>query len=360
MDPQSPNERFRVVSDEELAEEPIVLLDEPVQTLPVKVRPSHEGKSLEPDVAQILEPVVVTHADPEHSWEKHRLGLMTPWAWFVLIAVLCLCAGGWGLWSTWKDMSAEQMTPSVPQVSEAEKNRQAAQLISLLESRLKGYITARNITEILPHVRDPEHVKQLMMAHADRYPVRAAEYRKLEVLDTLTLGSHAFWVAGVSTEQGRKMLLLEQMDSGDVRVDWENAVGFQPVLWDDFLQGKHAGAYEMRVRVTLDDYFAYEYADSERFRCYRLEGYGGNKIGYGYVTKEAKIDHLLQMWLNLQGGRPISMILTLKRPEGTQAPNACEIVGVNAPRWVKVESGESPEEDALIQQSGNGYEAGIR
>lgn len=352
MDPQSPNERFRVISDEELAEEPTVLRNEPVQTLPVKVRPSHEGKSLEPDVAQILEPVVVVHGDPEHAWEKHRHGLMTPWAWFLLIAILCLCVGGWGLWSMWK--KEEQVVPQVPQLSEEEKDRQAAQLISLLESRLKGYITARNIAELLPHVRDPEHVGQLMKANAERYPIRAAEYRKLEVLDTLTLGAHAFWVAGVSTDQGRKMLLLEQTDSGDVRVDWENAVGFQPILWDDFLQGKHAGAYEMRVKVTSADYYAYEYADSERFRCYRLEGYGGNKIGYGYVTREGKMDHLLQMWLTLQGGRPISMILSMKRPEGIQAPNACEIVGVVAPRWVKVESGESPEEDALIQQSGNG------
>lgn len=199
----------RVVEENE-AEERVVLLsadetpvrlggaampeDEAPQRLELATKPAYQERSEEPTTDEILDSSELESSEfvMEKQWGADAKRWMAiPWGWFVLIAAMC---GGLALWSLRQigENQPEVLKETQAKVEGIEMERQtqmieARDLYGRLETRVRAYLAAETIPELLKHVRDPKRVEPLMKEWYATHPLKAVEFRKFRAFRPVTL-----------------------------------------------------------------------------------------------------------------------------------------------------------------------------
>jgi hypothetical protein len=316
--------------------------------LAVPSREETELRTHQPNIEALIEAPGMSPDLMEQSWgaesKTHR---QIPWGWFALIALTLV---GGVVWSLTRVKTADAQVQKVQAeskttlIDEEKEDLEAARLIDRIQGSMANFFNARTIDQLVPLVRHPDRVRPLMVKHYSNQPTFTPALKEVRTLQPITLDGRAnFWMASVRLEnQEKRNFIVEVMDSGEVLIDWETMVCYQPMKWDDFAQKRPQGtSFDFRVQVEEDTFFSHEFADSSSWNCYRLTALESDEAMFGYAKTDSEISTTLNSLLGRNGGKKISVILRLSIPEGIQSRSGVVIEKLLCPRWLYVTPPES-------------------
>lgn len=334
-------ETARNPKDEEPVRLGLLRANQEPSRLDVPSRDELELRTHQPGIEALIDTESRGEEAHELSWgqgsaHSHPM----PWGWFVLIGLLIIGAVIWSLSNLREaDEQADQIRVDTESVlaKELREEKEARELINRIEQSLQFFFNATTVESLARSVRQPERVLPLMRKHHELNPVWRSPLRTIRVLQPLTLENRAnFWVASVVLTNGqRHNLVIEIDEEGNPLVDWETLVCDQPMPWDEFAIKRPAGkSLDFRVYVERDIFFSHEFADSERWLCFRLTALGSEETLFGYVKVDSVEGQEILQLIDANDGRKTSMILRLGIPEGLQSRRGVMIEKVISPRWI--------------------------
>ncbi len=312
----------------------------PEVRLEMATRGELKTRSNEPDIGSLIERDELVE---ESEWLEGSASKM-PWGWVVLVGCIFMAGIIWSLREVNRaDSHREDLMSEAAGILEKEKveEKHAERAIARIESTVRSYYDSRSVEELLQYVRHPKRVAPLMEKFYEETPPKAWRVQEIVSMDPLTIDYRAsFWMVASLLENGeQRQLLVETRDDGEVKIDWETLVCYQPMDWDEFATARPEG-YEgdFRVYVEKDHFFSHEFADSEVFVSFRLTALDGEEVLYGYAELQTDLGKKITELIDLNGGHPTPMILRLKVPVSVRSPRGVEITRLDCPRWLYVEN----------------------
>lgn len=316
----------------------------PEMKLEVARRDEVETRSQEPGVEALMEQDRTGLELTETEWGAAATDRRpVPWGWFVLLGLLLV---GGALWSLMRVRDAGEQLEVIRLetreilASEEESESAARQLIEAIEASVFAFSAAADVEAMAAFVRHPERVRPLMDDHYARHPFAPPTRPVIEVLQPLTLDLRAdFWLASLAMPSGDKRnLLIEVPDADNVRIDWETAVCYQPIDWDEFAVTRPGGTtFDFRVYVEPDLFFSHEFTDTNQWHCYRLTALNSDETLFGYARADSETGRQLRERFTSQGPRKTAMVLRLSLPIGLTSRRGVVIDRVLAERWIHLD-----------------------
>ena len=316
----------------------------PASRLELPKREEIEMRTHQPSIEALIDGEAATNEHPEQTWGEAAVSSHpVPWGWFALIGIAIIGAMVWSLGHL-RESGEQAETIRSETISALERDQQeeamALELINRIEQALTIYFNASTVDTLIRLVRQPERVAPLMRRYYAHQPVSSGPLRSVRMLQPLTLENRGnFWMAAVIlTNRQTRNLVIEIDEQGEPRIDWETLVCYQPMPWDDYARERPPGSsFDFRVYVEPDNFHSHEFADSDKWLCFRLTALDSEETLFGYIQRDhpeaAKILELIE----LNGGRRTSLILRLLIPDGLQSRRGVVIEKMVSPRWLFVD-----------------------
>lgn len=302
-------------------------------------------RSHEPGLEVLIDPEMASLSAGEDEWDRSGVERgPVAWGWFVLVGLLLAGAVTWSVTRVQQAETAvkEEHAQAVATVNAAaESERQATELFERMERVVRAYCLAGSIKEMLPLVRHPARVGPLMENYYAQESMRALGFRRVQTFQGARLEDKSnFWVFTVTVGDGKsKQLVLEQEASGNLLVDWETAVIYQPMKWDRYaLERPKGSTLDFRVYVDEDHFFSHEFADSNLWVSFRLRAANSEETLFGYAAKDSEVATTLLALVKQGELQKFSAILRLRLPEGLLSRRGVIIEKVINARWIYVNS----------------------
>lgn len=303
-----------------------------------------ELRTFQPSVDVLIEAETANPEQLEAGWgDKSEHKHPIPWGWFALIA---LAIAGAVVWSVFRvkeaDSEVAQMRRESQHVlaNEETADREASALVAKIESSIHAFFEARTPEARIPLCRQQERVAPLISAYYKTRPLFMGSVREIHSLQPLTIDNRGnFWAAGVRLSQGEsKSVLVEIVESGDVQVDWESLVCYQPMAWDDFATQRPASvSLDFRVFVEPDSFHSHEFANSDTWTCFKLTALRSEETLFGYVRVGDPVEQRILAAIERNHGRKTALILRLMVPEDLKSRRGVVIENVVSDRWIHLD-----------------------
>ena len=317
-----------------------------VEKLSVAVRDGMQVRSHEPNIDLILDPAAEAAQGLEQNWgNESSASSGIPWGWFALLGLVISAALVWSLSNVEKSQTkAVEIAQSANTTLTIDEtgNREATLLIEAIEKTIRQFFVATTIEDRLKLVRHPERVKALMENYygAQNFPLVSEPLDAIVSLHPITLErSAAFWMGSVSFKNSKQQdLILEILESGEVKIDWETLICYQPMKWEEFIKQRPEGkSNDFRVYIEPDNLFSHEFADSSRWNCFLISTLHSDEIVYGYSEVDSPISKDILSQIAQNQGQRVSLILRLGIPEGLKSRQGTIIEKVVSNNWIFVE-----------------------
>ncbi len=320
-----------------------VVLDQPLVStrLDVPVHPEYEIRTHQPGIESLIEAGPSAPELMEADWGKqaahHR---SIPWGWFALVGLLLTGAAIWSLGRIREaDVQAEQILVATQSTlaDDAKENFEANQLIDRIEAATRSYFSATDAATLASHSRQPKRVTPLIARHYEGKPIPSNRVLRTLLLQPLTLERRGnFWMHSVELENlETRNLIIEILDSGEPKIDWETFVCHQPMNWDTFALVRPTGvSLDFRVYLEQDHFFSHEFADSSLWHCFRLTALDSEETLFGYVKKTDPVAADLLAVLKQNPGKKAAVIVRINIPEGLQSRRGVVIERLMCPHWI--------------------------
>lgn len=316
----------------------------PSQRLDVPAREDVESRSHQPGVEELIDKATVNPDLLEQAWAKNPFYRQNvPWGWFMLIGTLLTAAVIWSLNGIQKaNVHAKKIQVSTESMidNDAREDREAGDLIVRIDAATRKFFDTTDVSELARQVRHPERVTPLMLAYYGNKPIPVLGIRRTKILEPVTLGSHGnFWMETVElANRETRNLLIEILDSGEPRIDWETLVCYQPMKWDTFATERPENTtLDFRVYAEPDTFFSHEFSDSNVWNCFRLTALDSEETLFGYAKKSEQASRDILEILNLSQGNRASIIIRVNIPEGLQSRRGVVIEKMLSPRWLHID-----------------------
>jgi hypothetical protein len=325
---------------------------------PIRLGPQHEGPDVrrrlnlpnkdenelrthQPGIEAIIEPNAPSPDLLEQNWggtSSRRNPI--PWGWFALIGLSITGAVAWSLTRVQKaDAQAERIRTITTStlLNEEKADREAAQVIDQINAALRNFFNATTVNDLVPLVRQPQRVTPLLRRYYANKPVFSSRLKTTQLFRPLTLNNTAnFWMIAVTLANGKTHnLIVEIMESGEARIDWENLVCYQPIPWDDFATQRPTGtSLDFRVMVESDNFYSHEFANSEHWTCFRLTVPDSSETLFGYAPAGSDLAKALNQQIDASNKHQASLILRLVIPERIQSHRGVVIEKLLSQHWL--------------------------
>lgn len=302
------------------------------------------ARSFEPGIEALIElpETLPTPQDPD--WGRNPSAAQpTPWGWFALIAVVLTGGVIWSLLTVRKaDKLARQIAVETESVlgKDADEEQQATDLIERIEATTREFFKAATVGELAKNVRHRDRVEPLMAGYYSNHRLIPQRVMRTDMLQPLTLGGRAnFWMESVELETlGKKNLAIEVMPGGEIKIDWETLVCYQPMPWDEFATNRpEATSLDFRVYVEPDNFHSHEFADPNQWECVRMTALDSDETLFGYCRANSESARIIAQTIGSNAGRKTPMILRLNIPTGLQSRRGVVIESVLSSRWIYIE-----------------------
>ncbi|MCX8496471.1 MAG: hypothetical protein ORN51_09855 [Akkermansiaceae bacterium] len=304
-----------------------------------------ELRTHQPGVEALEEQILTDTGLIEQSWASESdQEKNIPWAWFALIALILAAGLAWSLSlinSSSPKIEEQQNAASSIYQKNLTEEQEAERLVSQIENASRNFLKASSIDEMIPFIRHAERVTPLMRTFYASNPIDHLQVKNLTQLQPVTLDERAiFWQ--VSFETGPEKitsLLVEVLKSGEVKIDWETYAHYQPMDWDVFAKKRPAGStFEFRVYIEPDNFYSYEFKNSNVWNCYKLTALGKEETLFGYVKAGSETAETLAKLVAENSNQKVAGALRIHIPIGIESKLGVVIEKVIAPRWIYLDS----------------------
>jgi hypothetical protein len=314
------------------------------QRLEMPAREDYDSRTHQPGIEALIETDMANPDFLEQEWGKESIHQrQIPWGWFVLIGLIM--AGG-VIWSLSGGKEAEAKAVEVRKEAasvlehDAKEDEEAGQLIDKINAATRKFFETTDAGQLADLARQTERVRPLMEAYYGGKPIPPNRFIRTRSMQPLTLDKRTnFWMESVElADRQQHNLIVEILPNGEPRIDWETLVCYQPMKWDDFATGRPEGkSFDFRVYVEEDNFFSHEFAESEKWNCFRLTTRDGEETLFGYAKVDSPISQEILGQLNQNRGRTTSLILRVNIPEGLKSRRGMVIEKMISPRWLYVD-----------------------
>ena len=310
-------------------------------------------RSFQPDIDSLIEAPAIQAPHIEQAWgDQTGSTTQIPWGWFALAGLLISGAVAWSLTSigTAEDVAVKiEKTTTAIVSKEAANEREALALIDKIERTIKKFVATTTIEDRIKLSRQPERVRPLMedFYRNGRNPLLITPLEEIEVLQPITLENTAvYWMAGlILKDHTTQNLILEVMPQGDIKIDWETYVCYQPMRWDEFASKRpDHESIDFRVIIRNDCFFSHEFKDSSKWNSFQMTTFGSEENVFGYAPVDSPEAKQLLTLISQNSTQSTSVILRLRIPAGLESKNGAIIEKVLSERWIYVNdpSSENP------------------
>ncbi len=200
-----------------------------------------------------------------------------------------------------------------------------------VNERLKAFLGAPTVEEMMKHIRDPERLRPAITAWYARHPYQPTAWKKLPQQEEMVLYNSLLVGVFDAEDYSRRPVALERV-AGDFKVDWECFTGWCEVPWEEMGEKRPTTPVILRCTVGVSDYWNLDFQDSKKYSCLQLKSLDGQHTLYGYVQKGSPLELDLALEMRMQD--PLLTTLRVKfLPNGT-AKNQVEITEKVARGWV--------------------------
>lgn len=313
------------------------------QRLDLPAREAVETRTHQPGVEALIEQEILELNPLEGNWgEQAAADKPLPWGWFALIAVILTGGTIWSLMHVKQaDVQAKEIRQSTQQAlsAEAAEQRKAAEQLERIDAAKAAFFNAGTIDALAAVVRDPERVRPMMESYYRSHPLKGRAISRTRSLQPVNFnGVQSFWTSSVMLDDGEtRNLVLELLKTGEVKVDWETFVRYQPIEWNTFVRERPAGkSFDFRVYIERDNMFSHEFSDGSKWACFLLTVPDSVEVQFGYVRLDTPLCDGILAHLKNSRDRKCPVILRVNIPEGLQSPRGVVIEKLMSTRWLYV------------------------
>lgn len=198
---------------------------------------------------------------------------------------------------------------------------------------LTGYLKADGWEAKLPYVYKPERAAERMGKWYGRQENNAAPLPVGEIAlrDKVVEGDNERFIIkiAIETHPGDYKIFALRQTVDDIKIHWESSVGYQQMTLEEFKKSPPGEAVPFRVLLKPDAYYAFEYSDSSKYRCFRMTYPGDIHFNlYGYIDRSD--EHLLAGLMNQSA---LSAIVSLKTNPESIRHEQVQIVDLIQGSW---------------------------
>ena len=259
--------------------------------------------------------------------------------WFFLTALVLIGIVCWAIFNVYNAQEQrEEVIENKVDLEESalDEQKDLQAILKNMDTAVSSYLAADNIEDKLAYVRHPERIRPLMEKFYQTEKFQPSKFIRFNNLGSVALNSRPFIMAEVITSEGKENMMVEQVEGGSFLIDWETDVYFVPMEWGDFIKNKPKESVEFRIRLTKDDFYAYEFRNEAEYQCYRLTDRAGEKFLFAYAKKGSNTMRKIERVYHRTVNKPISMILKLRFPEGGNSKQCVIIEECTSERWMYV------------------------
>ncbi len=357
---QKNNDRPKLRTVDESPEEVILLLEgqpavetakprgnEEIVRLEAKDRGDLKFRTHEPKFEEWVEQESVTFEDEWNSGKAEKSPPRRSRYFWIYTGLILALAVGWLFWDINQITDSElakRVEKGISHEPGDQSGGEAMRTISTIEEVVRQFYRSTSVDEMLKHVRHAERVRPLMEDYYSKNPMKASSEVALTVdMNPLTIEKRAgFWVVLITLDSGLDgKLVVEVNTPRDAKVDWETYVCWQPMEWDRFVKDRPEGYRgDFRVFVERDQFYNYEFADSEKYQAYRITALNSQEVMFGYAPRNGEIYQVIDQLLTRNNNQKVPMLLRLHLKEGLKSKSGVVIDGIVAKQWLLVESPE--------------------
>ncbi len=314
------NQGVRVLGDNEPEDEKVEKIE---LELPQPHR-AYEGKSIEYNVDAILNVEEVEQDQTENQWGKTRLNFPVGWLVLIFGALVALVVFVVQQMFDNKRDEAHLESKVVEKVEEAERETLDADLlVKSMDRVVKGFFAAASVEKKVTFVRFAEQIRGRMERYYAKSPLQSLKVRSVTDYSPLLQDGKSFWRVKANFDGlPAQYILVEQISESDLKIDWESAVDYQPMPWDDYVTQLPEISMVFRVQAVQDFRFFGEFADESRWMCFRLNAKNAENTLYGYILRDSPDAQLLARTI---GNRSANLMLRLMASSAISVKNTVVI-----------------------------------
>ncbi len=201
-----------------------------------------------------------------------------------------------------------------------------------------GYLEADGWEAKVPYVYQPERARARMERWYSRAENSDAPIKKRNVELKARVARRAKVVEGENerfiikiafeTLPGLYKIFALRQTPDDIKLHWESSVGYQRMPLKEFLQNPPPGPVPFRALLKPAGYFAFDYSDSSKYRCFQITYPGDIDFNlYGYIERG---DDQLNQTLN---NALMSYVVSLQATPDEGSRKQVRIVDVLEESW---------------------------
>lgn len=302
-----------------------------------------EFRTHQPGIEALMDIEAAAPDVMENNWgESSVISRDFPWGWFVLLGIMLAGAALWSLSRVEKaDVKLEHLRADTETSikKDAQDERDATRDIDSIDLTIRQFFASTSVDAMARLVRQPERVRPLMVEYYAKRELFPNRLLRIKQLQPLTLDNRAnFWVASLELSNHQACnLIVEILDSGETRVDWETFVCYQPMSWDAFARERPEGnSLDFRVYVEQDSLFSHEFKDDKLWNCFHLIALDSDEPLFGYAQADSMVSQQILELLKKNEGQKTSVILRVIIPAGLQSKRGVMIEKLMSPRWLYI------------------------
>lgn len=337
------SERVILPLDRQLTDDPGKLGgDEKAVKLEVKDRSELKFRTYETKLEEWVEQ---ENATLEDGWNTNRVPTRRYKRIWIAIGLILFLGISWLVFDFFQlnetELAAQEDTQS-SQERKDQAGREALQTIATIKDVVRKFYRSSSVDEMSKYVRHAERVRPLMEDYYSKKAMKTSEVISMVDLNPLTIGSRGgFWSTITKLDSGVNTLVVEVNSPSDVKVDWETHVFSQPMEWERFIKDRPEGFRgDFRVYVERDNFYNYEFADSDKYQAYKITTLNSYEVIYGYAPRDGKAFREIDQLITQNQNQKSPVMLRLYLQEGLKSKSGVLIESIVAPRWLLLDSPE--------------------
>ncbi len=203
-----------------------------------------------------------------------------------------------------------------------------------IEQSLRGFFEAASMDQQLVYARDPQRVRPLMENYYRNHPHTPLEWKHLGwILPVEEPGYRLGYAQAVFNNAEPVSLIIEEMDNGTFRVDWESSVRYGDIDWEEFIKTQPSAPKLFRVIASKPQNIPPE-APPMGSEMLEIKHPDDNDVIYAYFDrKDPKFQPLLQQ-LQTGNWKDVPLTLRLCFPGPTGSGKNARIAEVEGKGWL--------------------------
>lgn len=183
--------------------------------------------------------------------------------------------------------------PEAPEVevSGFVANSTAGEIAAAIETAVREFMNAGSHEERCEWVRGGREMLGKMEAYYAREGNEPpGTFGRIVERSPLAFGGVPAEVVTVEEEGSDEKHVFSVLPGADrMLIDWESAVAYGEVSWQELLEERPVEPVQIRVFVKLDNYYNYEFADEDTWQCLRIKTREADEMLYAYVERDSVV-----------------------------------------------------------------------